>query len=282
MEKLYEKEITKNNALIAEFIGFKKELWYQCSPEEDKSKWEDKHFGFYDLPFSGGYSMALKDGLWFVQTELKFHSDWNWIMYAVKEICKIVDKLDFNAEITEGTLRIKVSKGGDFFFETKWYENFMNAYYVAIKAIVAYYNLKNQTEGVSPEKIRDAFNEALERFPSVQINNDTDVEKLAEKEAEGRYPVLTHSQPNNSPYVGSKETFKHGVRFGYYHGKRDTQDNSLSIEEAFTLCRLMFSNDYRPISKNHDEWLTEFKRSMDEIINFLLKQKRKEPKSNHK
>ncbi|MBK7362651.1 MAG: hypothetical protein IPJ01_10185 [Micavibrio sp.] len=125
------------------------------------------------------------------------------------------------------------------------------------------------------------FNEALERFPSVLLNLDTDIEKLAEKEAECRYPVLTHSTPDNSPYVGSKITFKHGVRFGYYNGKRDAQDNSLSIEEAFTLCRLMFSNDYRPRSENHDEWLKEFKRSIDEIINFLLKQKRKEPKSHH-
>lgn len=278
MDNLTEKEITQKNALIAEFIGFKKELFYQCSPDEDKSKWQDKDFGFYNLPFNGGYDMAGKEGVWFAQTELKFHSDWNWIMYAVKEISKNVE---FNTEITEGTIRIKVYKEGDFFFETKWYENYIHAYYVAINAIVAYYNLKKQTEGVSPEKITELFNEALERFPSVLLNLDTDIEKLAEKEAEGRYPVLTHSQPNNSPYVGSKETFKHGVRFGYYHGKRDTQDNSLSIEEAFTLCRLMFSNDYRPRSENHDEWLKEFKRSIDEIINFLLKQKRKEPKSHH-
>lgn len=281
MEKLAEREITQKNALIAEFIGFKKELFYQCSPDEDKSKWQDKDFGFYNLPFNGGYDMAGKEGVWFAQTELKFNSDWNWIHYAIKQICNIINELNFNAEIVEGTIRIKVSKEGDFFFETKWYENYIHAYYVAINAIVAYYNLKKQTEGVTPEKITEAFNEDLERFPSVQVNDDTDVEKLAEKEAEVRYPVLTHSKPDNSPYVGSKITFKHGVRFGYYHGKRDAQDNSLSIEEVFTLCRLMFSNDYRPISEKHDEWLTEFKRSMDEIINFLLKQKREEPKQHH-
>jgi hypothetical protein len=40
------------------------------------------------------------------------------------------------------------------------------------------------------------------------------LEEAAEKEAEGRYPVLTHSNPKNSPYVGTKQTFKHGVRFG--------------------------------------------------------------------
>ena len=42
-----------------------------------------------------------------------------------------------------------------------------------------------------------------------------DVEKLWEKESEGRYPVKTHSKPENSPYKGIKETFKHGCRFGY-------------------------------------------------------------------
>lgn len=40
------------------------------------------------------------------------------------------------------------------------------------------------------------------------------LEEYAENEAEGRYPVLTHQNPKNSPYTGSKETFKHGVRAG--------------------------------------------------------------------
>ena len=40
------------------------------------------------------------------------------------------------------------------------------------------------------------------------------LEETAEKESENRYPVLTHMDPNNSPYKGTKETFKHGVRFG--------------------------------------------------------------------
>jgi len=42
----------------------------------------------------------------------------------------------------------------------------------------------------------------------------TELEEAAEKEAECRYPVLTHPSQNNSPYTASKETFKHGVRFG--------------------------------------------------------------------
>jgi len=50
-------------------------------------------------------------------------------------------------------------------------------------------------------------------IPKEELKQET-LEEDAEKEAEGRYPVLTHSNPKNSPYVGTKETFKHGVRFG--------------------------------------------------------------------
>ena len=32
-------------------------------------------------------------------------------------------------------------------------------------------------------------------------------------EAEGRYPVKKHSNPDNSPYVGTQKTFIHGVRW---------------------------------------------------------------------
>jgi hypothetical protein len=32
-------------------------------------------------------------------------------------------------------------------------------------------------------------------------------------EAEGRYPVKTHNNPDKSPYVGTQKTFIHGVRW---------------------------------------------------------------------
>ena len=53
----------------------------------------------------------------------------------------------------------------------------------------------------------------LDRIDLEEPKQET-LEEAAEKEAEGRYPVLTHSNPKNSPYVGTKQTFKHGVRFG--------------------------------------------------------------------
>jgi len=52
--------------------------------------------------------------------------------------------------------------------------------------------------------IEKAINIATELFP-------TDIE--IEAEAESRYPVNTHMTPNNSPYVGSKITFTHGINW---------------------------------------------------------------------
>lgn len=80
--KIKDKLIIQDNILIAEFMGYKKELFYLCNPDEYKNKWGDKDFGFYDLPFSGGIPLASREKIWFPQTELKFHSDWNWLMYA--------------------------------------------------------------------------------------------------------------------------------------------------------------------------------------------------------
>jgi len=66
-------------------------------------------------------------------------------------------------------------------------------------------------------------NNALEARTELEkrLQSYTDMDKIIseeaiEKEAEGRYPVNTHSQPNNSPYVGSKKTFIHGIRYAMY------------------------------------------------------------------
>lgn len=74
---------TENNAIIAEFMGYKKELFYQLKQGDN---WEQKDYGFYDLPFNGGVSLAGIEKTWFPQTELKFHSDWNWLMPVVAKI----------------------------------------------------------------------------------------------------------------------------------------------------------------------------------------------------
>tara|TARA_R110000868_G_scaffold333512_1_gene594325 strand:+ start:172 stop:477 length:306 start_codon:yes stop_codon:yes gene_type:complete len=64
--------------------------------------------------------------------------------------------------------------------------------------------------------------EALaELYPQQQVKKDliagvvgslpTDEE--IKQEAELRYPVTTHSNPENSPYVGSQKTFMHGCNY---------------------------------------------------------------------
>lgn len=58
-----------------------------------------------------------------------------------------------------------------------------------------------------------------------------DVEALAEEESEGRYPVLTHSAPELSPYKGSKITFKHGVWFGYAQALKDNSDKKFTLQD---------------------------------------------------
>jgi hypothetical protein len=88
--------------------------------------------------------------------------------------------------------------------------------------------------------------EQLQRYmnmPAINLSEQPvpeTIEQAAEREAEGRYPVLTHSNPENSPYKGTKETFKHGVRFGVAwkeqqlvvgnQKKFDEQDMSKSFE----------------------------------------------------
>ena len=58
------------------------------------------------------------------------------------------------------------------------------------------------------------------------------IEEVAEREAEVSYPVLTHSDPENSPYIRSKETFKYGVMFGYNHAQKEIEQLK---KEMFTL-----------------------------------------------
>jgi len=60
------------------------------------------------------------------------------------------------------------------------------------------------------------------------ISPDKAIEIVIDKEGEGRYPVKTHANPDNSPYVGSLKTFKHGARFG---AKWQQSQDKLIIQE---------------------------------------------------
>ena len=133
---LTDKLIIDNNSLISEFLGFKKELFYQCSPDEDKSVWQDKDFGFYDLPFSGGYDMAGKEGVWFAQTQLKFHSDWNWLMPVIKKI----ESMGFYVSIMKSNITCCKDGGISPVFEEYDYNDKLETTWLAVTAFIKWYN----------------------------------------------------------------------------------------------------------------------------------------------
>ena len=67
-----------------------------------------------------------------------------------------------------------------------------------------------------PKKLTEALNIVLNdvkkyRLADVSGMLPTDDEII--NEAEGRYPVKTHNNPDSSPYVGAQKTFIHGVRW---------------------------------------------------------------------
>jgi hypothetical protein len=90
-----------------------------------------------------------------------------------------------------------------------------------------YEKLKEYFENTPREKVLEDWAKSAE-FDNVSIGGTVD--EVAEKESESRYPVLTHRNPSDSPYVGSKQTFKHGVIFGYIFAK----ERSYSLDEIKT------------------------------------------------
>ena len=56
---------------------------------------------------------------------------------------------------------------------------------------------------------KNAYEQLRQHFVSGQLPTDEEIIN----EAEGRYPVKTHNNPDNSPYVGTQKTFIHGVRW---------------------------------------------------------------------
>ncbi len=85
----------QDDALLAQILGFKKELYYQCAPGDN---WEPKDYGFYDLPFyehetvHHGFDLAGIDKIWFAQTELWFSQDWNWLIPTFNKCREVLQK----------------------------------------------------------------------------------------------------------------------------------------------------------------------------------------------
>ena len=79
---------TENNKLIAEFMGLKK---FQSRLD----------YTIYDIPqHKRDVVTEQNGGALFAEMDLKFHSDWNWLMEVVEKIESLkVDNLSFNFEI---------------------------------------------------------------------------------------------------------------------------------------------------------------------------------------
>ena len=54
---------------------------------------------------------------------------------------------------------------------------------------------------------RNAYEQLRQHFVSGMLPTDEEIID----EAEGRYPVKRHNNPDDSPYVGTQKTFIHGV-----------------------------------------------------------------------
>ena len=99
------------------------------------------------------------------------------------------------------------------------------------------------------------------RYSEEEPKQEETLEKVAEKESEVRYPVLTHSNPNDSPYVASKKTFKHGVRFG----AKWQQERSYSEEEVKNIVNETIEKFYKHFYtltkvEMKEKWFEQFKK----------------------
>lgn len=61
--------------------------------------------------------------------------------------------------------------------------------------------------------------------------------EVIENEAECRYPVATHIFPNDSPYVGSKKTFIHGINYALTNPSIYEKANLVSKEDMFAFIK---------------------------------------------
>lgn len=84
-------------------------------------------------------------------------------------------------------------------------------------------------------------------------------EDVIDKEGEGRYPVKTHTNPENSPYKGSLLTFKHGARFGSNWQKEQSEE---LIRELLEVLQNMDGFYHNPIVRRR----LRIEQNSDEMI----------------
>ncbi len=118
---------TENNKIIAEFMGY---IDNGCSEE-----------GFLINPITN-YDEDIN--------ELKFHSDWNWLMEVVEKIESLkVDNLSFNFEIQKDVVTLCYThtrtpkEQTDMYFEWGQKTKIGNVYEIVVK-FIKWYNQQNK------------------------------------------------------------------------------------------------------------------------------------------
>jgi hypothetical protein len=105
------------------------------------------------------------------------------------------------------------------------------------------YELQKYYEYLVNEELRYA---ELKNTHQYSYNNMMPTDEEIINEAEGRYPVKRHNNPNDSPYVGTQKTFIHGVRwalaFVQEHYNKLTNIQKLEKKE-YILCAANYYND---------------------------------------
>lgn len=115
---------TENNKIIAEFMGFDFSRFANdgiIEPQED---------------------IFFTDSKTFTLEELKFHSDWNWLMEVVEKIEEI-ENIRFNVETSQDTCRIYDCENFEDIVNIEYADTKIQAVYQAVVAFINWHNQQN-------------------------------------------------------------------------------------------------------------------------------------------
>ena len=93
------------------------------------------------------------------------------------------------------------------------------------------------------------------------------IERLADKYAD----IKMDAGQGFDLVSGWRKLFKEG----YTQALEDNSEKKFSLNQTFAICRLMFSNDYRPKSEDNDERGKEFQESFNKISSHFLNREQK-------
>jgi hypothetical protein len=143
----------------------------------------------------------------------------------------------------------------------------------------------DQAKGYAQKYLDLATAAKGELKPAVLPEEKEEAEAIFKKEAEGRYPVETHSTPHDSPYSGVQRTFLYGCQFGYSvaKGQLSTPKGEVlpegwkeivesAFEEGWDLCA---SGDYPLQNRDNlfNKWLQSQPAPVSDavaLLNFCL------------